>query len=259
MSTHTVLGRQVRMPVRIRLAHAFLATYLVPAAATQRLIDYSGLRVLRVSGDKAVCTLVFVQYVDGDLGPYHEFGVSFMVAHAAAPPTGDLRALLTGRSGVFIHRLPVDGEFTLAAGRGIWGFPKELADFAVEHQGGTRRGELHQDGALIAELTACRGLPIPARRSATSTFDAYSHLDGRTRRTPWHMEPAAMRARLGGATLRLGAHPLAAELATLGLPRRAILTATIDRLAMTFDDATPVACRTEYHHGTARLRRRFFG
>jgi hypothetical protein len=122
------------MPVRIRLAHAFMATYLVSAEPAQRLIDYSGLRLLRLPGGRAMCTLVFVDYVDGDLGPYNEFGVSFMVRHHAAGAAsgfGDVRALVTGRAGVLIHRLPVDGDFTLAAGRGIWGFPKELAEFAT--------------------------------------------------------------------------------------------------------------------------------
>ncbi|MFI9407395.1 acetoacetate decarboxylase family protein [Nocardia sp. NPDC052316] len=231
------------MPVRIRLAHAFMATYLVPADAAQQLIDYCGLRVLRLAGGRAMCSLVFVEYVDGDLGPYHEFGVSFMVRHHTAAPTapfGDVRALATNQAGVFIHRLPVDGDFTLAAGRGIWGFPKELADFSVRHDGAVRHGALRQGGALIVDLTVRQGFPTPQRRSTASSFDAYAHIDGVTRCTPWRMEPSGMRARLGGATLSLGDHPIAHELKVLGLPRRALMTSTIAQLAMTFEDAVPV-------------------
>ncbi len=231
-STHEVLGTRITMPVRIRTAHAFMATYLVPAEVAQRLIDYSGLRALRLPGGRAVCTLVFVQYVDGDLGPYHEFGVSFMVGHHTAP-TGsglaDLRSLLGGTAGVFIHRLPVDGEFTLAAGRGIWGFPKELADFDVTHRG-IRRGSLRRNGSLIVDLTVRPGLPTPMRRSAGASFDAYSHIGGVTRCTRWEMAPAGMRARLGGAELVLGDHPWAGELASLGLPRRAISASSVENL-----------------------------
>ncbi|PXX64025.1 acetoacetate decarboxylase [Nocardia tenerifensis] len=231
------------MPVRIRLAHAFMASYLVPVDAAQRLIDYSGLRVLRLPGGRAMCSLVFVEYVDGDLGPYNEFGVAFMVRQHTADPSvrfGDLRALATSRAGVLIHRLPVDGDFTLAAGRGIWGFPKELADFSVRHDGGVRHGALRQDGALIADLTVRQGIPTPQRRNTASSFDAYSHIDGVTRCTPWRMEPSGVRARLGGATLTLGDHPIAEELRSLRLPRRAVMTSTIDRLAMTFEDAVAV-------------------
>ncbi|WP_194834726.1 acetoacetate decarboxylase family protein [Nocardia sp. XZ_19_369] len=243
MSTHTVLGQEVHMPVRIRLAHAFMATYLVPADAAQQLVDYSGLRVLRLPGGRAMCSLVFVEYVDGDLGPYHEFGVSFMVRHHTAAPAGrfgDVRALATNQAGVFIHRLPVDGEFTLAAGRGIWGFPKELADFSVRHDTEIRHGALRQDSELIVDLTVRQGLRTPERRNTASSFDAYSHIDGVTRCTPWRMEPSGMRARPGGATLSLGNHPIADELKSLRLPRRALMTSSIARLAMTFEDAVPV-------------------
>ncbi|WP_433202064.1 acetoacetate decarboxylase family protein [Nocardia sp. CA-107356] len=241
MSTHTVLGKEVRMPVRIRLAHAFMATYAVSATAAQRAIDYSGLEILRLPGGRAMCTLVFVDYVDGDLGPYNEFGVSFMVRHHASGPAtalGDLRALSTGGAGVFIHRLPVDGEFTLAAGRGIWGFPKEIADFDAHHEGRVRRGVLHQNGQLIVDLTIRPGLSIPGRRNGGSSFDAYSHIDGVTRCTQWQMEPSGMRARPGGAELSLGDHAWADELRSLGLPKRALMASVVDRLAMTFQDAT---------------------
>ncbi|WP_330229398.1 acetoacetate decarboxylase family protein [Nocardia sp. NBC_00508] len=241
MSTHTVLGREVRMPVRIRLAHAFMATYLVPAAAAQRLIDYSGLRVLRLPGGRAMCTLVFVDYVDGDLGPYNEFGVSFMVRHhTASAAAGGPKDLVTGRSGVLIHRLPVDGDFTLAAGRGIWGFPKELAEFVVDHGGRTRSGALHQNGQLIADLTVRPGFVTPAGRAPASSLDAYSHIDGITRCTRWQMRPSGMRARFGGAKLTLGDHPIAEELRSIGLPRRALMSSAVPRLAMTFEDAVAI-------------------
>ncbi|WP_054814291.1 acetoacetate decarboxylase family protein [Nocardia arizonensis] len=243
MSTHTVLGREVRMPVRIRQARAFMATYRVPAAAAQRLVDYSGLRVLRLPRDRALCTLVFVDYIDGDLGPYNEFGVSFMVRHHSAESTGglsDLRALATGKAGVFIHQLPVDGDFTLAAGRGIWGFPKMIADFDMDYEGNVRRGALRKDDSLIVDLAVRPGFSMPGGRGAGTSFDAYSHIDGVTRCTTWEMAPAGMRTRLGGAELRLGDHPIAAELAELGLPTRAPMTSTVDRLVMTFQDAVPV-------------------
>ncbi|WP_433732978.1 acetoacetate decarboxylase family protein [Nocardia sp. CA-129566] len=240
MSIHTVLGKEVRMPVRIRLARAFMATYAVSAAAAQRVIDYSGLEILRLPGSRAMCTLVFVDYIDGDLGPYSEFGVSFMVRHHSAGPAtalGDLRALSTGGAGVLIHRLPVDGEFTLAAGRGIWGFPKEIADFDAQHEGRVRRGVLHQNGQMIVDLTIRPGLSVPGRRNGAASFDAYSHIDGITRCTQWQMEPSGMRARPGGAELFLGDHAWADELRSIGLPKRAMTASVVDRLAMTFQDA----------------------
>lgn len=243
MSSHQVLGKRVDMPVEIRTASAFMAMYSVPTRAAQRLIEHTGLEILQWRGGRGLCGLVFVDYVDGDLGPYHEFGVTFMVRdheqRGIKHVRRDLRSLASGKAGALIHQLPVDGEFTLAAGRGIWGFPKILADFEADHVSAVRRGRVSQDGRLIAELTVKQGIPVPGRGINTS-LDAYSHLDGITRRTSWEMNPGGVRTRLGGADLRLGDHPIADELRSLGLPRRALATTTIPDLRMTFGDASPI-------------------
>lgn len=243
MTTHDVAGQPVETPVRVRRSTAFLALYSVPAAPAQRLIDHTGLELLRWRAGHGLCALVFVDYLDGDLGPYNEFGVTVMVRdHRSHGGSGrsDLGALLRGRSGALIHRLPVDGEFTLAAGRGIWGFPKVLADFDVDHDSRTRRGSLRRDGMLVADMTIRPGLPLPAAPSPGSTMAAYAHLAGVTRRTMWEMNPRGVRVRPAGADLVLGTHPIADELRSLGLPRRALLTATIANLPMTFGDATVI-------------------
>jgi Acetoacetate decarboxylase (ADC) len=241
-ASHDVLGRTVSMPVQIRLANAFTAVYSVAADAAQRAIDYSGLEILRFRPGRGLCCLVFVNYVDGDLGPYNEFGVAFMVrkhgTHGGSQLV-DLKALVTGNSGVLIHRLPVDGEFTMAAGRGIWGFPKVLADFETDHRGPARHGLVRVDGREVVELTVHQGIPVPAK-GARMSVAAYSHLDGVTRSVPWQMRPAGLRSRIGGATLRLGSHPWADELAGLSMSRRALFTSSIPTLGMTFEDATIV-------------------
>ncbi|ETT28220.1 Acetoacetate decarboxylase [Rhodococcus rhodochrous ATCC 21198] len=242
MTTHMISGTPIEMPVRIRTATAFMAMYSVPAAPARALIDHTGLELLHHRPGRGICILVFVDYVDGDLGPYNEFGVCFLVRdHRRRGGTvlQDLRELARGGAGALIHQLPVDGEFTLAAGRGIWGFPKILADFDADHAGAVKRASVSRDGQLIAELSVRPGLAVPGRGAAASVT-AYSHLDGITRRTGWAMNPAGVRSRVGGATLRLGTHPIAGELRALGLPRRALLTSSIPRLQMTFGDAEPI-------------------
>lgn len=229
------------MPVEIRRAIVHTAAFSVPAAAAQAVIDYSGLRVCEHRRGAAVVNLMLAQYLDGDLGPYNEFGVAVMVTPPDAPPgtpaTG-WRALAT--AGAFIHRLPVDQEFTLAAGRGIWGFPKIMADFTI--RSGRRFGfAVRADGQAIVDLDFARGLPVPAPAiGRPRELLAYSHLDGVTRETPWRMRIAGLRVRPGGAALRLGDHPYAVELAGLGLPKRPMLTASVAQVAMTFGDAHPV-------------------
>lgn len=184
-----------------------------------------------------------VRYVDGDLGPYDEFGVCVLVrrhdSHARRTTWGNLRSLATGDAGVLIHRLPVDGEFTMAAGRDIWGFPKTLAEFDTELDGPAKRVALRQDGRLVADLRVRPGLRLPAPGSNLA-LTAYSHLDGVTRRTSWEMDPEGIRSRPAGAELRLGDHLIGRELAALGLPRRAMFSTSIPHLAMRFGDAEAV-------------------
>ncbi len=45
-----------------------------------------------------------------------------------------------------------------------------------------------------------------------------------------------IRVRPGGAILRLGDHPYAEELASLGLPKRPMMSGSVGHVAMTFGD-----------------------
>lgn len=236
-----VLGRRVDLPVRVRTAQAFTAMYAVPRGAAQEVIAASGLRVLPVLPGRALACLVFVRYVDNDLGPYDELGVAFLVAPHDRPAPEGVRgswaSLRSGDAGVLIHQLPVDGEFTCAAGREIWGFPKQVGTFTTSLEGRTRRTSLELEGRRVADFRVTRGLPLPAPGLGLA-LSAYSSLDGVTRVTRWEMAPEGVRSRPGGARLRLGDHPIADELRSLGLPNRALSTTTIANLAMTFGPAT---------------------
>src|SRR6185312_5468619 len=88
-SRHTIDGQVLTMPVKIREATQHTAMFAVDADATQRLIDYSGLRVYRALRGRAIVTLVLTHFVDGDLGPYYEYSTCVMVD----PPESDVPAL----------------------------------------------------------------------------------------------------------------------------------------------------------------------
>ena len=235
---HLVQGLRVSMPVEIRQARAAVAMYSVPAAAAQSIIDYSGLRVLRHLPGRAVCSVLFVDYVDGDLGRYHEFGIGFGIHPPGSPARGGgLRSRLRGKVGLFVHRLPVDQAFTLEAGRSIWGFPKVMSSIDLDDAG--QRAALRIDDQLVAELTVTPGVPVPGS-GLSVPLDAYTHTDGVLRRVPWTMTATGTRTRPGGARVVLGEHPWGAELATLGLPKRAMLSSTIGQIGMSFAEAEVV-------------------
>ncbi|BBX76015.1 acetoacetate decarboxylase family protein [Mycobacterium shinjukuense] len=234
VSQHTIAGTVLTMPVRIRTANLHSAMFSVSAAAAQRLIEYSGLRVCEHLPGRAIVMQMLVRYVDGDLGQYHEYGTAVMVN----PPGTRVRGpkALT-QAAAFIHHLPVDQQFTLEAGRTIWGFPKIMADFTVAE--GRKFGfDVSAGGRLIAAMEFRPGLPVPSLRSHEShVLKTYSHRDGVTREIPWEMRVSGMRARPGGARIRLGDHPYAHELASLGLPKRALASQSAANVEMTFGDA----------------------
>ncbi|HEU4360668.1 MAG TPA: acetoacetate decarboxylase family protein [Mycobacterium sp.] len=234
VSQHTIAGTVLTMPVRIRQADVHTAMFSVAADTAQLLIDYSGLQVCQYRPGRAVVNLMLARYVDGDLGAYHEFGTAVMVNPPGSAARG-WRALSS--AGAFIHHLPVDQEFTLEAGRTIWGFPKIMADFAVR-DGSPFGFDVHENGMHIATIEFGRGLGVPSLFTARPrVLQAYSHLDGVTREVPWEMRVSGVRGRLGGAILRLGEHPYAGELAALGLPKSAMMSASVAKVEMVFGDA----------------------
>jgi hypothetical protein len=230
---HTIAGTVLTMPVRVRRADVHTAMFSVPADAAQRLIDYSGLQVCRFRPGRAVVTLMLARYLDGDLGRYNEFGTCVMV-NPPGSNAGGLRALADAAA--FIHHLPVDQAFTLEAGRTIWGFPKVMADFTVA-DANPFGFTVSEGGALIAGMEFKRGLPVPSLRSAPQVLKTYTYADGTTREVPWEMRNSRVRFRPGGATLRLGDHPYARELASLGLPKQPMVSGSVGNVEMTFGDA----------------------
>jgi len=235
----------VRLPVEVRDATAAVAFYLVSAAAAQRLIDASGLRIAQTLPGRAICTIGAMNYKDGDLGQYHEVAVSFFVRERGArtvPIGGTLLGLVRGTLGAYIHQLPVDGEFTCEAGQTIWGFPKFMAGISLAREGDAETSVLTIDGKhVLTQRVRAGPSPEPGRREGRSLGSrrqvSYAWRDGVLYRTPSVMSGEGVAARLGGATLELGTHPMAEELRSLGLPKRALFSTYIGRMRAVFSAA----------------------
>ena len=234
-SQHTIAGRVLTMPVRIRKATQYMAMFSVAAAVAQRMIDYSGLQVCHYLPGRAIVVLTFMHYVDGDLDEYREFNTSVMVNPPGSKASGP-RAL--GSAGAFTHHMPVDQPFTLEAGTKIWGYPKVMADFTVR-DGRQFDFDCTVDGQLVIGMEFRRGLPFrltPHHQAQRS----YSRRDGVTCETAFEYTLDGVRTRFGGVRVRLGDHPYAKELASLGLPKRAMLSSSANHVKMTFGDAQEI-------------------
>ena len=244
----TVLGRTVALPVEVRRATQWSAHFLVPLAAAERVVAPAGLRATGPVPGRALVTLAVCRYDDTDLDAYHEVAVSFAVRpHAAAPAgtAGRLAELATGDVCAYIHRLPVDGEFTCAAGRDVWGFPKWVTTIDIDEErrgphgrAGTAAVRLVDDGVHVLSLSLDPSGPLRLPDTAPPT---YSFRDGVLRRTAWSMRQSAASGRPGGTHVVLGDHPMADELRSLGLPRRAVATTGAGGLWASFGAAEVVA------------------
>ena len=239
------MGRRVSLPVEVRRAGQWGVQYLVPSGAAQRVVAPTGLEVAGPVPGRALVALAVCRYDDTDLDPYHEVALSFVVrlhdapAHASAAQR--VREFATGAIGAYIHRLPVDREFTCAAGRDIWGFPKWVTTIDIdEPPPGTRpKGSgttvrLVDDGAHVLTLTMASGgrLRLPSQAPPS-----YSFADGILRRTEWTISSTGTTGRPGGAILVLGDHPMADELRSLGLPKRALFSSSASVMRASFGGA----------------------
>jgi hypothetical protein len=227
---YIVQGREVRLPVEVRDATAAVAYYLVSAPAAQRLIVDSGLRITQTLPGRTICTIGTMNYKDADLGTYHEIAVTFFVhepGERSLPVIGTLLNMARGKLSAYIHRLPVDGEFTCEAGQSIWGFPKFVSDISLSTTDDVETAMLRADGehVLTQSMRTGGNRSFPER-----TQISYSLRNRTLYRTPSTMIGDEIGARMGGATLALGSHPMADELRSLGLPKRALFTTYIGHM-----------------------------
>jgi hypothetical protein len=222
-------GRTVTMPCRVRDASAGTAVFDVDAAAARTLVP-PAFDLVETAPGRCQVVLAVIDYRDNDLGDYLEVGVTFFVTPAGDPD---------GEAGTFITHLPVDQAFTCAAGRTIWGFPKSVEDITLDRDDGTATCTLRMDGQLVLRLTlpATGDDEMPAMPMTT-----YTLIDGRPHATAFTQGGTGARVEIGGAgvTLELGDHPLAKELAALGLPAAAEMTTWTEHMQGSFDTPAPL-------------------
>jgi hypothetical protein len=232
--SYLIQDREVRLPVAVRDATAAVGYYLASASAAQKLIAPTGLRIAQTLPGKTLCTIGAMNYKDGDLGQYYEIAVTFFVHEQGArsvPLIGTALGFMRGNIAAYIHRLPVNGEFTCEAGRSIWGFPKVITDISLTTDGDEEAASLEIDGrhVLTQTMRMTGSRSFPTRRQIS-----YSYLDGVLRRTPSTMTGEDICARFRGAKLTLGSHPIADELRALGLGKRSMFSTYIGKMTGEF-------------------------
>jgi hypothetical protein len=226
VTTYEIQGQTVAIPVLVRDASSGTAIYDVDHAAAAALVP-ADFTVLESTPGRANVALALVDYRDNDLGSYHEVGVVFFVRPTAGGPDGN-----------FIRHLPVDQPFTNEAGNAIWGFPKSVQRIDVTQTDTTSRWVLTMDGELVVDITVPRGGTDDMPQMPMSS---YTIKDGKPHVTAFSQGGTGSGMSFDGVTLTLGGHPVAKELASLGLPDAPLVLSTwTERMQATFEDALPL-------------------
>jgi hypothetical protein len=151
--------------------------FSAPAASVQNLIEESGLQVFSYRPGRAVVVLMVVQYVDGDLGPYNELGITVMVKPAAPAGACGQPPWSLAPCALF-HRWIVDSAISLEAGQRIWGFPKIIGDFELRNSN-TFCATVFADDQMVVDIEYFAGLRVPTGLTRPSkTRQSYTHDQG---------------------------------------------------------------------------------
>jgi len=226
-----IQGRTLKFPIWIRDASAAVAGFIVPTAPLSRLLDGSGLSPVSLAGS-SLASVILVDYHESpgnDLGSYAELGLSLLVRGP------------DGRAAGYVHQLPVSQDFTREVGVALWGFPKWLAAFDLTIAGGTASCRLSRDGVPIL-TAALQAWAFPRLGRVRGTVGCYTSHSGSLRLTTANASAEGIRVRLGGgaSVVPSGNHELADELRSLGFPRRALFTATAERITAEIFPATEI-------------------
>jgi hypothetical protein len=229
------------MPCVVRDACAATATWMVSSAAAQALLPGAELQVAEIAPGRGLLSIACIEYRDNDLGDYNEVSVAIFVRKRGDQGrlryVGSVIDMMRGLLPTHILHLPVDQAFTCEAGRVIWGFPKTLDDIDFDTSGDRARCVWNKDEHTVLKLSLPRG---GHRDLPQQTLRTYSYLDGVLHETRFVSSAEDFRVRLGGAQIELGAHPVADELRSLGLPKPALMSMWMGKMRGRFE--APIRC-----------------
>jgi hypothetical protein len=223
---YRVLGRELALPMHIADFTLLAQVFTVPIAPARALLERVGLRPAEVLPGMGALSLLALEYRDNPLGNYREAAI-LVAAHApgyrALPWFGGLDLLLR-RAGHYVHAMPVDQEFTTHAGRGMWGYPKFLAELELSYAEQVGRGRFAHDGKLVFALQA----PISETGSVVQPVPTFTWGSGRLRRIDMQVSARGVGFRLGGTPPEIGdEHELARTLRAFGLPKRPLCSLSL--------------------------------
>ncbi len=224
------------MPCIVRDACSATATWLVSSRAAQLLLPGPELEIAEVMPGRGLLSISCIDYRDNDLGDYNEVSIAFFVRERSAPRglpyAGTAIDMMRGRLPTHIIHLPVNQSFTCEAGQMIWGFPKTVDEIDFDTSGERALCSWNKDGHNVLRVS----MPIGGKRSfPEQTLCTYSYIDGALHKTEFASSAENLGIHLRGAEIKLGAHPIADDLRSLGLPKPPLMTLWMSKMKARFN------------------------
>jgi acetoacetate decarboxylase len=221
IGTWSIQGETISLPVSITNARLTAAVFAAPGAAAREMLAGGPLRPV-VLGGRAVALLMCVHYDEWALKSYDEVGVGLLVRGPRGLP------------GLHFVDLPVTGAFTREAGQDFWGLPKWLMDADLRFTDPVTTVTV-RDGSVEVLRASIRPGRLRLPFGVRAALPAWSYLEHGARayevlrgRVP--MRLAGVRVGRGSVDLRLGEHPMAARMRSLGMLGRPLLTVAAERM-----------------------------
>jgi hypothetical protein len=211
--------RSIFVPIFYYDNMTFSAMFSAPYDALLKLMPSSRMFPLRIMPGQGGLGLSAMEFRDSDIGPYNEFAVSipFTMDKPSPSLTGVLRKA-PPEPWVYIHRLPVTTQIALDAGVEFANYPKFLAEIEFEEAGDWITCNLAEEGRHILTFSVRKPELEDVGRSRSHYFTVR---EGRLLRS----EGVSSRCQAGASKdvssvrLELGDHPMAQELAEIGMGR----------------------------------------
>jgi hypothetical protein len=210
--------RPVELPQRYYDFSFIMAHFPAPIWGVRKLLpDDDTLVPVEIVPGLAIVSLAAFEYRQmATLQPYNEVAVMVPVRHQPETRIPLLPLLWPDEFEVafWVHHLPVTTEEARAAGLTIWNLPKVVADIRFKDVGWMRHCSLHEDGQHVLTLSS----RIDETRRDARAFYALSMQRGKLLRSlvdtqadyhAWFVP--------GGASFRLGNHPKARLLRSVGM------------------------------------------
>ena len=214
----SVGDQELQFPVLVEQAKMAACLYRAPRAAALEALAGTSFEPIIIAG-KALSAAIFIRYIEGDLGSYDEFAVGLAVKGPG------------GKRGMHVLHLPVTAEFTMHAGRGIWGLPKYIVESGSSVEAKQVRLEFAQGGQHIVAGSIAASLRLPGSASTKSIGWAEGLQGDNLGKVLGMPNTTRMRnTRVGRSRSNLiwGEHPMGLDAMKLGMRGRPLLSFTSD-------------------------------